>query len=153
MGAVTYPHAQVASLVNASFVPIKINIKEPPKEANEVLRMVKPLWAPTFAYLDPSRIELRRGVGYRPPLEFLAEMNFVLAMAHQLHGRYAEALDKFKSVAAQYEETSVAPEALFWAGAAAYRSGGGLEALKPYWKEIEERYGDTVWRDRAAVLD
>lgn len=155
MDTVTYPDPRVAELVNANFAPVKINIREPQQGGvRELLRTVKPVWAPLFVFLDPARVELRRYVGWLAPDEFLAELTFVLGMQDILRQRIDEAFTRFRAAADEWPESSVAAEALFWAGTAAYKKGrGDLVALRAVWDELVARYPASTWARRANVWD
>ena len=70
-----------------------------------------------------------------------------------LHAKYAESFAHSRGVAAQWPESPVAPEALFWAGIAAFRCDGrNIEVLKQHWEEVRARYSQSTWRTRADVF-
>lgn len=153
MDARTYSCEAVAQLIEREFVPVKLNVKEPRGEFRELLRMSKPLFTPLLLHLDASGTELRRTTGYLPVPELEGELRLVLGLSDLLHTRYSEAYARFREVAGGLASTHAAPEALFWAGVAAYRVGGrGLEGLTPEWAELQERYPGTSWAMRAACL-
>ena len=152
MDAVTYPDARVQQLINDKFSAIKLNLREPRPETRDLLRRVKPQWAPLFLFLDPRGTELRRYIGWLAPDEFLAELTFVLGMQDLVRARIESALQNFRAAADQYPDASVAAEAMFFAGAAAYKLGG-LDALRPAWDELVRRYPESTWARRANVWD
>jgi hypothetical protein len=115
------------------------------------------LWGPTFVFLDASKAELRRSVGYLPPADFLAELTLTLGFWNLLHARPAQAYEHFHSVARREPASKMSPEALFWTGCAAYRRDGSskeekLAALSPWWLEVMERFPESTWADRASAI-
>ena len=153
MDAVTYPDPAVERFVNEHFVPIKVNIARP-GAMKDFTRTVRPVWAPLFVFLDPSGSELRRYTGWLPPNAFLAELRFVLGMHGIIRRQFAEALQRFRSIASEHPDLPIAAEALFWAGAAAYKSGNkDYGALRSTWAELRERYPGSTWAARADVWD
>lgn len=153
MAAVTYQQTAVVDLIAEHFVPVKLNVKEPKPEFRELLRMAKPLFTPLFLFLDSSGTEVRRFTGYLPPEEFKAELQFVLGSVDLLHARFAEGYAKFRGIVERYPKTHVAPEALYWAGVAAYRwNQRGLDGLIPEWIELRGRYPGSTWWTRASCI-
>src|ERR1051326_1719053 len=152
MDTVTYPDARVASFVDGNFNAIRTNIRDPQHAMRDLLRAVKPPWAPTFVFLGARNVELRRYVGWLPPLEFIAELNFVLGVDDLLHRRFDEAKEHFRAACDDSLRNGIAPEALFWAGVAAYKTGG-KPALRVVWDELTARFPDSTWARRADVWD
>jgi tetratricopeptide (TPR) repeat protein len=151
MGTVTYPHAEVAAFVTERFVPIKFNITEHHPDFKEALGRGKVLWGPLLVFLDGRGSELRRYVGFLPPEEFLAELRLVLGFAAMIPGKIDEALSWFAAASDAYPNANAAPEALYWAAAAAYRTGG-LAAVIRRWDNLIARYPDSTWARRADVI-
>lgn len=151
MGAVTYPDPTVIEFVSRRFVAYQVNTKRPTAEDRSLLTAHRLLWEPGFAFLDCGARELRRTVGFLPPAEFLAELRLVLGKAALLHARPYEALAWFEAASAG--ATAVAPEALYWAGIAAYRVERDLRVLRERWGLIRQRFPDSTWWTRAEVLD
>src|SRR6266478_5454953 len=108
MGTVTYPHAAVAEFVTERFVPIKFNITEHHPDFKEALGRGKVLWGPLLVFLDGRGSELLR---------------LVLGLAALTHGKIEEALSWFAAASDAYPKANAAPEALYWAAAAVYKSG------------------------------
>jgi hypothetical protein len=151
MGTVTYPHPAVAKFITDRFVPIKFNIAEQHPDTKEALGRGKVLWSPLLVFLDGRGSELRRYVGFLSPDEFLAELQLVLGLAAMTHGKIEEALSWFDGTAATYPKTSGAPEALYWAAAAVYRTGG-VAAVVRRWDDLVARYPESTWARRADVI-
>lgn len=152
MDAVTYPDARVASLLNNNFNNIRTNIREPQPSVKDLLRAVKPPWAPTFVFIGPRNVELRRYAGWLAPDEFIAELNFVLGVDDLLRRRFEQATAHFRAACDDNLRNGIAPEALFWVGVAAYKTGG-KPALRAAWDELVARFPESTWARRADVWD
>lgn len=151
MGAVTYPEPRVVEFLSEHFVPVKVETSPPGATFKAVLGNHWFTWAPVFVYLAPRGRELRRTVGFYPPDGFLAELRFVLGMAELTHSRQPKALEWFSSVAELFPETPTAPEALFWAGAVAYKREK-IPGLVRHWDELRRRYPESEWATKADVV-
>ncbi len=153
MDTVTYPDARVADEITTHFVPCHFNTAEPASEkVKQLSREFRQVWTPTLVFLDPHRIEVRRSVGYLPPEEFIPELGMARGAAAMIHAEYAHAFDLFRAVATGWPEAAVAPEALYWAGVAAYRRDGTAEGLRQQWNELGERYPRSAWWTRASFI-
>src|SRR5262245_42913474 len=147
MGTVTYPHAQVAEFVSERFVALKFNLRERHPDFKEAVGRAKALWSPLHVYLDGRGNELRRTIGYLPPEEFLAELRIALGLAALMQNKIDQALVWFEDAASTYPTTLAAPEALYWAAAAAYRTGG-IPAVVARWDDLASRFPDSPWTRR-----
>lgn len=146
MDAVTYPSAEVEEFLGARFACVKVSTEDKSPEARTLLRAYRHLWAPGFVVLDPRGEELRRFLGYQPPRDFIAELRVGLAKVRMLHRDLAGAYDEFRAVADLDPPAPVTPEALYWAGVAAYRRDGKpLEFLREYWAELRVRFPESRW--------
>jgi hypothetical protein len=153
MDARTYVAGELAGLIGREFVPLKFNVREPRAEFRDLLRMTKPLFTPLLLFLDRTGTELRRTTGYLPPAELESELRLVLGLADLLHAKYDEAHVRLREVADRLGQTNAAPEALYWAGVAAFRRNGkGLDGLTPEWAELQTRYPSSTWAVRASCL-
>ena len=152
MGAVTYPDPDVVAFLNARFACFKLDMGEPPpSDALPLLRTVRVLWTPDFLFLDPRGVPVRRQIGYAPPDEFLGTLHYVLGLVAMVQREFAKAVEEFESAAGSGRERSIAAEALFWKGVAAYKLGKDRAILRRHWDEILERFPATEWWTRAAA--
>lgn len=147
MGTVTYPNAQITEFVRERFVAAKFNLKERHPDFKDVVGRAKPLWSPLFIYMDCRGNEFRRNVGYLSADEFLAELHLTLGLAALLRNAIDESLGWLDGVATAFPDTLAAPEALYWAAAAAYRVGG-IPAVVARWDALCARYPDGPWTRR-----
>lgn len=103
--------------------------------------------------LDSRLAEVRRFVGYLTPNDFTAQLTIGAGLAELYHKRATRALTLFERVVEEHAASGAAPEALYWAGVAAYRAGGGMDALTPRWEAIHASYPSSEWSIRADCLD
>lgn len=154
MDAVTYPTGKVVQLLNESFVCFSVDTARPGEDGKRLLRAYRLLWSPGFVFTDHRGTEVRRVIGYRPPDDFMAELNVVLGLVDLLHGRNAEAADRFHAAAASAPAAETAPEALYWAAVGAFRRDGrDKDALRRAWDELAARYPESVWSRAADIWD
>jgi hypothetical protein len=146
MDTVTYPDARVAALLNDRFDVIRVDVKNVLPAQRDLIRAARPLWTPTVAFLAGGQ-EVRRAVGYLPPDDFLAEAQIALGQIDLLHQELDRAFETFRSAADAYGS----PEALFWAGVAAFKRSRTFDALRPVWDELQARHPDSEWARRADV--
>jgi len=152
MGAVTYPHPDVRSKLSELLI-CRVNILSA-GEDSAVLRVVRPLWAPTLLFLDPQGPELRRLTGFIAPEEFMAELLMVEATSAMLHGDPRRGKEGFAQVATRFQEFEIAAEALYWAGVADYRADPkhAASSLRPCWEELQTRYPRNRWARATRIL-
>jgi len=132
---------------------VKYNTKAPNAWFKRLNPSFAHVWHPSIAVLDERLTEARRFIGFLYPTDFVAQLEVGLGLVHLYHGRPQLALEAFERAAGGSLDAGVAPEALYWAGVAAYRTGGGLAALTPRWEAIRTRYPGSDWAMRADCLD
>lgn len=153
MDTVTYPEPEVQRVIEESFVAVKCNTAEPQRAYTRLLGMARPLWTPAFLFLSPERAELRRLIGYLPPGEFLPELKMAVGLVELERGRSAEAHDRFRRIVEQHASAHAAPEALYWAGIAAFRRDGkNKQSLVPAWLKLRARYPHSTWWASASCI-
>ena len=152
MGAVTYPQPDVVEFVSEHFVAVKFNVKEPGPGFSEALGRGKVFWGPLFVFLDSRGIELRRFQGFLPPEELLAELRLVLGLEALIHSKPEKALEWFTSVTERCPGTDAVPEALYWAGSAAYKASDSLKPLIEIWDRLIAEHPESTWAKRADVI-
>ncbi len=75
----------------------------------------------------------------------LAELSLSLALDELRNARSAKASGRLDALLEQWPEPTIAPEALFWKGVAAFRLTGEKEPLWEVWREIPGRYPASRW--------
>lgn len=152
MSAVTYSSPDAIDFLGRHFVPFQVDTHHPGEDGRVLLRAHRLLWEPAFVYLDSRGSVIRRTVGYLSPDEFIAEGEIALGKIALLHRRFDESLAWFERID-RFPAPATLPEALFWAGIAAYRIDPDLEVLRCRWGRLRERFPDSTWWARADVLD
>jgi len=106
-------------------------------------------WSPGLLHLDPDGRRFRSSIGFLPPGAFLAELRIALGQLALLDGRTREALEWFER--ASESDSALAAEALYWAGAAAYRDGAGIAGLRDRRDELRARFPSSPWSERSEL--
>ena len=153
LAAVTYRDTGVQRLLDQSFVCIKYNTKEPNESFKRLNGSFGHVWHPDLIVATEHLHEVRRVIGYLPPSDFMAQLLVGLGLGHLHATRYVDALATFDRVVDEHADAGAAPEAMYWSGVAAYRAGGGLDALTARWRAIPDRYPTSEWVRRADCLD
>ena len=65
--------------------------------------------------------------------------------------KYAEAEKHFRAVVEKSPKTEAAPQALYWAGVAAYKGTNDPGKLKETAKAEQQKYPDSEWAKKASV--
>lgn len=152
MDTVTYPDSRVIEEFGAHFVAVRVNTREADPGTAALQREFRQIWTPTFVFLDPHRIEVRRAVGYLPPEELLAEAELARGLGAMLRADFARAFGIFRGVVQGHTASSLVPEALYWAGVAGYRRDGSRDELMRQWSELRERFPQSPWWIRASFI-
>jgi thioredoxin-related protein len=150
--ATTYRDARVKQFIREHFVSIKYNTKAPNQWFKRLNGSFAHHWHPDIAILDERLTEAHRFIGYLAPDDFITRLEVGLGLYHLYHTRAGQALDLFRGAAAR-RHLAAAPEARYWAGVAAYRAGGGLDALAVEWRQLTEDFPRDDWTRRADCLD
>jgi hypothetical protein len=151
--AVTYQDAVVQRFLEASFVCVKYNTKQPDEHFRRLNIAFAHLWHPDLVVFDHHLKETRRVIGYLPPAELIAQLSIGAALVHLFHRRPAPALALVEAVAHGSGSGDVAAEAFYWAGVAAYRVSGDLSDLAQRWDALRRRHPTSSWALRADCLD
>jgi TolA-binding protein len=137
----------VAKFISDNFVPVKIHIKERPKDFERFGAQ----WTPTMIVAEPDGTERYRFEGYMPAEDYLSQLQLGLAKAAFGRGQFAEAERLFRAVADKYPKSEAAPEAVYWAAVSAYKATGKPEALAHGGTELREKYAESVWAKKGSV--
>jgi hypothetical protein len=142
-----YPDERVVRLIEESFLPVRIHVKENPKGFERFGAQ----WTPTVVLLDAEGVERHRFEGFLPVDEYLAQLTIGLGKLAFAHNAWGEAERRFQEAASEFPDSSAAPEALYWAGVSKYKATGDAAALKETASAFDTRYRDTAWAKRASV--
>lgn len=148
---VTFPDPTVAGILAEEFVALKIDTTALTSPQRALIRAYRVLWTPDLLFVDHMGAEITRRIGYHAPPEFASLLHVVAGQEAMVNQGYAAAFDHFAAAAAVNDAIHTRPEALFWAGIAAYKDAGtGDRAiLRRHWRVLESDFADTPWWERA----
>jgi TolA-binding protein len=142
-----YPDERVASFIQENFSPIRVHIKRNP----EGFKRFGAQWTPTVIVADADGAERYRFEGFLPAEDYLTQLEFGLAKVDFTAERYGEAERRFRAIVERYPNTSIAAEALYWAGVSKYKGSGSPAALRETYQAFQSRYRESEWAKKASV--
>ena len=122
-------------------MPLEAHIKEHPAW----FKRFGALWTPTILVLDSEGVERSRIEGYLPKNWFRARLEMGLARVAFMHKKWADAEKAYAGVAANYSDTAVAAEAIYWRGVSHYKATDDHAVLGEVAKELSEKYPGDEW--------
>jgi hypothetical protein len=146
-----YNDPRVVRLIDESFVPVRVHVKEQAAEFKRLGERFGALWTPTVLLVDAQGQERYRLEGFLPADDFLAQLALGAAHARFAAGEYADAARRFDEIVQAYPASETAPEAMYWAGVSRYKGNGDAAALNDTARRFTERYRDTSWAKKASV--
>lgn len=148
---VTFPDPVVAGILASEFVALKIDTTALTSPQRALIRAYRVLWTPDLLFVDHMGAEITRRMGYHPPAEFASLLHVVAGQQAMVNRSHAAAFDHFAAAASVNDAIHTRPEALFWAGIAAYKDAGtGDRAiLRRHWRVLQSDFADTPWWERA----
>jgi tetratricopeptide (TPR) repeat protein len=147
MGAVTYPDATVAELLNEKFIAVQVNIDKVPKLAEKF----QAIWTPNLNIVNQKEKVLYHIEGWLSPSECAAMLT--IAQGHyELHRKkFDQAASHFKAVFDRYPQSEVALEALYYLGDSRYLASHEVEHLIEGWRDCRRYYPSSAWARRSMV--
>lgn len=140
----TYPDPAVRAAVNARFVPLRLDLFHD----RAVVRPLNVFWTPTLLVADRRGSVHYRSINFLPPADFLDMLDIGEANARLRWAEYDRAMDLLAAVPARHPAGPLAPEAIYWRGIAAYLKTHDNAPMYAIWREIQERYPDSIWARR-----
>jgi len=137
----------VVNFISSHFIPAKIHIKEQP----QTFKRFGAQWTPTILVMTPNGEEAHRIEGFLGVEDMLAQLQLGLGKALFKVEKYAEAEKHFRAVVEKFPKTEAAPQALYWAGVAAYKGTNDPGTLKETAKAEQQKYPDSEWAKKASV--
>lgn len=135
-----YPDAAVADAIEARFVALRLDHKDPR------VRDLKINWLPTVLVLDRRGVEHYRSVNAVPPAEFLDLLDLGEALARMREAGYDRSVALLATALGRRPDGPLHPELLFWLGVAGYYLGGGDgDARDRAWADLTARYPASIW--------
>ena len=141
----------VVRVVTDNFLPARVHVRDQAVDVKRFGERYDVQWTPTILVLDPNGEERHRVEGFLPADDFAAQL--ILGLGHAAFHRkdWAEAERSFRDVVDHHGDSDAAPEALYWAGVARYKSSGDGGALADTARAFSHRYDDTTWAKKASV--
>ncbi len=146
-----YPDERVSRLVDDSFVPVRVHVRDQSNEFKQLGAKYGVQWTPTLLVLDAAGEERYRIEGFLPADDLLPQLSLGLAQASFAQGDYAGAEHLFRQVVDTYPQSDAAAEALYWAGVSRYKASNDAGALAETARQFRERYRHTPWAKKASV--
>jgi len=147
MGAVTYPDATVAAMLNDHYVPVQVNVEKVPKLVDKF----QVIWTPNLNILNREK-PVYHSEGWLSPAECAAML--IIAQGHyQLHRKkFDQAVPYFKAVFDRYPQSEFAPEAVYYLGVSRYLASHEVARLSEEWEKCQRYYPSSTWARRSMVL-
>ncbi|MFB6455533.1 thioredoxin family protein [Chitinophaga sp. Hz27] len=146
----TYQHPEVLSYIAQQFVFVKYNIIN--RNAQR-LPCAPVLWTPTFIVFSNDGSEVRKTIGYLNYQQFKAELEIGRALALIRKAQPGNALSLLEDFIKQPDFIGTIPEALYWAGVAAYFvHQRDADSITPYWERLIQDFPESNWADKADCL-
>jgi TolA-binding protein len=95
--------------------------------------------------MDADGVERLRIEGYLPKNWFRARLEMGLARVAFMHKKWADAEKIYAGVAENYEDTAIAPEAIYWRGVSRYKAANDHTVLGEVAIELGAKYPDSEW--------
>ncbi len=102
-------------------------------------------WTPTLVIADAQGTAHHSIIGFTPPEELLAQLEFAQAKTSFNKGDYQASLTGLNGVVEKYPKSVIAPEALYWSAVSEYKLKHSPEALMNGWKRLMKEYPDSDW--------
>ena len=135
------------NFISSSFIAAKIHIKEQP----QIFKRFGAQWTPTILVMAPSGEEAHRIEGFLDVDSMLAQLELGLGKALLKVEKYADAEKHFRAVVQNFPTTEAAPQALYWAGVAAYKGSNDPGKLKETAQAEQKKYPQSEWAKKASV--
>lgn len=137
----------MSRFINENFVPVRIHIKERPKD----FERFKAEWTPTVIIAEADGTERYRFSGFLPANDFLAELRLGLAKAAFSRSEYDAAGAGFRALLDKYPQSELAPEAMYWAGVSGYKATGKPDRLRETGERLRAAYPESTWAKKGSV--
>ena len=146
-----YPDERVARLIEESFVPVRVHVREQKDEFKRLGEQYGVQWTPAILLLDPAGKERHRIEGFLPADDFLAQLTLGLGHMAFASGHFDEAERRFRTLVETRPDSDAAAESLYWAGVSRYKATNDATALSDTARQFRERFRDSPWAKKASV--
>ena len=146
-----YPDARVVRLVNETFVPVRVHVKDNAAAFKQLGERFGAQWTPTILIVDPNGQERHRIEGFLPVDDFLPQLQLGAAHLAFSSGDYETSARLFDQILKEHPSNDAAAEAQYWAGVSRYKATGDAAALKETGRQFSERFQSSSWAKKASV--
>lgn len=141
----TFADPGVARAIDNRFVPLKLHLMCD----REFTREHQVFWTPTILFADHSGKIRYTSPNFLPAAEFLDLMDVAQALIDMRWQRYQEAIDRLQGVVDRSHNGAMTAETIYWRGISAYfRDRKSSVSAKREWRELLERFPDSIWAKR-----
>ena len=146
-----WPDSRVIEFVSQHYQPARVHVGDDAADFRRFGERYGAQWTPTILMLDHEGNEAHRIEGFVDADEMLAQ--FALGRGHIAFKRndWKEAEQRFREVVEMYATGDAAAEALYWAGAARYKTTHDANDLTRAFHALSERYPASAWAKKASV--
>lgn len=140
----TYPDPAVRAAVNERFVPLRLDLFAD----RAAVRPLNVIWTPTLLFADRRGLVHYRSLNFLPPADFLDLLDIGEASTRLRWGEYDRAIALLAAVTERDPDAPFAPEAIYRRGIAVYLQTHSAPRMYAVWREIQERFPDSIWARR-----
>ena len=101
--------------------------------------------------MAPDGEEAHRIEGFLPVEDFLAQLELGLGKALLREEKFQDAERHFEAVASGHSDSESAPQALYWAGVAAYKASHDPGRLKETYEKLKRLFPSSEWTRKGVV--
>lgn len=148
MDAVTYPDAAVQAMLQAHFIPVKLQRQKD----GEQIRQFTLLWTPTLLVQDGRGREVHREIGFLPPADFLPMLAIGYAKGMFATAQGEEAVRALDDAIARHGTGEFAPQLLYWRATLGYQTTHERGELAIWWGKLQREFPDSTWSVRCSFF-
>ena len=142
---VTLQDPRVRDELAQRFVALKLDLFGD----REFTREHQVFWTPTVLIADHSGKVRYTSVNYLPPDQFLDVLDIGEGMVAMRWKEHERSIAAFERVEMRHPNGPMTAEAIYWRGMTTYfRDGKSPASAKRIWKEIRDRFPDSIWAYR-----
>lgn len=142
----TYPHPAVRRAIVDRFVPLRLDLFAD----RDAVRPLNVVWTPTVLFADRRGTVHHRSLHFLPPADFLDLLDIGEASTRLRWAEYDRAIALLAAVTERDPAAPLAPEAIFLRGIATYLKTGDGGAMEAIWRELRDRFPDSIWTRRVS---
>jgi thioredoxin-related protein len=138
----TFADPEVAKQVTSRFIPLKLHLFRD----REFSRQWQVFWTPTVLFADKSGKVRYTSPNFLPVPAFLDLLDIGEAEVAMRWKEHDKAIGLLTDLVQRSPDGPLTAEALYWRGIAAYfKEGNSRQAGEREWRELQERFPDSIW--------